>query len=213
MSSGKKPNFNNVGRRKFLKTMAVAAGITTVPGLLAACGDPTATTAPTAAPATSAPTTASATTAVPTTAASSTTAASVTTAAPTTAASSTTAAAGTTAAASATTAAASGGTVPTGYSQVGPVSNFKADADPVGFTVNNKKGYVFNKGGEFYVFSDICTHQGCDVPYVAAQAKFVCPCHNSQYDKTGEVLKGPATKRLPKYEFTVVENTLYAKIS
>lgn len=187
------PATSNVGRRKFLKGMAALAGITAVPGLLAACGDPTVTTAPAAAPTTAAPTTAAATTTKAATAV-----------APTTAASTTTAASATTAAAS--------GAAPAGFNALGLVSSFKADGDPVAFTASNKKGFVYNKAGQFYVFSNVCTHQGCEVPYQAAQSKFVCPCHDSQFDKTGEVLKGPAAKRLPQYDFQVVGDTLYGKV-
>lgn len=38
----------------------------------------------------------------------------------------------------------------------------------------------------------VCTHMGCVVPWVPAKGKFVCPCHASEYDKEGRVLRGPA---------------------
>lgn len=103
-----------MSRRRMLKRLLLICGSSSAAlALLAACGDPTATTAPTAAPTTARPTTAaattaSATTAAPTTAAPTTaaaTTAAATTAAGTTAASGTTAA-GTTAAGGTTAAAA-----------------------------------------------------------------------------------------------------------
>eukprot|EP00355_Strombidium_rassoulzadegani_P006273 CAMPEP_0168627292 /NCGR_PEP_ID=MMETSP0449_2-20121227/11152_1 /TAXON_ID=1082188 /ORGANISM="Strombidium rassoulzadegani, Strain ras09" /LENGTH=206 /DNA_ID=CAMNT_0008669473 /DNA_START=71 /DNA_END=691 /DNA_ORIENTATION=- len=38
----------------------------------------------------------------------------------------------------------------------------------------------------------ICTHLGCVVPWVAAENKFKCPCHGSQYNSQGKVIRGPA---------------------
>lgn len=102
---------------------------------------------------------------------------------------------------------------PAGFDPIGPLSNFKPEADPVAFTVKEKKGFVFSKAGQLYVFSNICTHQGCEVPFDKEQMKFVCPCHGSQYDKTGEVIKGPAPTRLPQFEFKVVGDTLFGKLS
>merc|ERR1712087_107138 len=38
----------------------------------------------------------------------------------------------------------------------------------------------------------VCTHLGCVVPWSAANNKFMCPCHGSQYAPTGAVVRGPA---------------------
>ncbi|KAG5188509.1 cytochrome b6-f complex iron-sulfur subunit, chloroplastic-like protein [Tribonema minus] len=38
----------------------------------------------------------------------------------------------------------------------------------------------------------VCTHMGCVVPWNAAENKFICPCHASQYDANGRVVRGPA---------------------
>jgi cytochrome b6-f complex iron-sulfur subunit len=45
---------------------------------------------------------------------------------------------------------------------------------------------------ENYGINAICTHLGCVVPWNAAENKFMCPCHGSQYDSTGKVVRGPA---------------------
>jgi len=38
----------------------------------------------------------------------------------------------------------------------------------------------------------VCTHLGCVVPWNKSANKFCCPCHGSQYDKNGKVVRGPA---------------------
>jgi len=45
---------------------------------------------------------------------------------------------------------------------------------------------------EDYGLNAVCTHLGCVVPWSAANNKFMCPCHGSQYAPTGAVVRGPA---------------------
>jgi len=45
---------------------------------------------------------------------------------------------------------------------------------------------------EKYGLNAVCTHLGCVVPWNAAENKFMCPCHGSQYDATGFKIRGPA---------------------
>ena len=33
---------------------------------------------------------------------------------------------------------------------------------------------------------------GCVVPWDSGANKFICPCHGSQYDTNGKVVRGPA---------------------
>jgi len=57
--------------------------------------------------------------------------------------------------------------------------------------------------------SMVCTHQTClvnsDSPEkdssdtVVNVGGFTCPCHGSRFSRTGEVLRGPATRPLPWY--------------
>lgn len=43
-----------------------------------------------------------------------------------------------------------------------------------------------------YGINAVCTHLGCVVPWNKAENKFMCPCHGSQYNNQGKVVRGPA---------------------
>ena len=48
-----------------------------------------------------------------------------------------------------------------------------------------------------YALQAECTHLGCLVgPWNPISGKFVCPCHGSEYSKTGAVSRGPAPSAL-----------------
>lgn len=58
--------------------------------------------------------------------------------------------------------------------------------------------YVLANGNDEYVaVSPICTHRGCTVDVQGE--RLVCPCHGSTYSRSGEVLRGPAQRRLTSY--------------
>jgi cytochrome b6-f complex iron-sulfur subunit len=52
----------------------------------------------------------------------------------------------------------------------------------------------------------VCTHLGCVVPWNANENKFMCPCHGSQYDSNGKVVRGPAPLSLALVHATVADN-------
>ena len=52
--------------------------------------------------------------------------------------------------------------------------------------------------GAIDVLSLACTHLGCRV--TATEDGFVCPCHGSAFDRSGQVVRGPA--RLPLHRLT-----------
>lgn len=57
-----------------------------------------------------------------------------------------------------------------------------------------------------YGINAVCTHLGCVVPWNASENKFMCPCHGSQYDNTGKVVRGPAPLSLALVHATVEED-------
>jgi len=46
----------------------------------------------------------------------------------------------------------------------------------------------------FSALSLVCTHLGCTLE--SGADGFTCPCHNSRFDKDGNVIQGPAVKTL-----------------
>jgi len=53
------------------------------------------------------------------------------------------------------------------------------------------------EGGGYAVVSPVCTHRGCTVD--VAGDRLACPCHGSEYDRSGQVVRGPAERSLERY--------------
>lgn len=66
---------------------------------------------------------------------------------------------------------------------------------------------VVENSGEIasYGLNAICTHLGCVVPWNASENKFMCPCHGSQYNSQGKVVRGPAPLSLALAHANVTE--------
>ena len=66
---------------------------------------------------------------------------------------------------------------------------------------------IYNIDGEIVAYSLVCTHLGCTIE--ADGDGFTCPCHGSQFDQNGMVLKNPAQKPLRKLRVELTQgNTL-----
>src|SRR5512143_746355 len=50
---------------------------------------------------------------------------------------------------------------------------------------------VTEDGRNYHALSNICTHLGCRVRWIAEREQFVSPCHNGVFDKHGFVVSGP----------------------
>ena len=57
-----------------------------------------------------------------------------------------------------------------------------------------------------------CTHKGCTINWIAAEKRYECPCHNSDFAADGKVLKGPATEPLATYPVKIVGTQVLVKI-
>ena len=57
--------------------------------------------------------------------------------------------------------------------------------------------------GGFLALSRKCTHLGCTVPWVAKENQFICPCHASAFDISGNVISPPAPRALDIYPISI----------
>ena len=66
---------------------------------------------------------------------------------------------------------------------------------------------------ELSAVNPTCTHAGCVVQWQGPLKKFACPCHGSEFDADGKVLKGPAKKPLKTYQAKIEGNSVLVKES
>ena len=60
------------------------------------------------------------------------------------------------------------------------------------------KIFIHRRGEDDYIsFSSECTHFGCEV--ALKDSRFVCPCHDSEFDLDGKVTKKPAKQDLVSF--------------
>lgn len=57
-----------------------------------------------------------------------------------------------------------------------------------------------------YALLNRCSHLGCPVRFVPLESSFSCPCHGSEYDLGGRVLKGPAVRPLKRLKLIRVSD-------
>ncbi|MFN2159430.1 MAG: ubiquinol-cytochrome c reductase iron-sulfur subunit [Anaerolineales bacterium] len=70
--------------------------------------------------------------------------------------------------------------------------------------------YVLTENGRDYlVMSNVCTHLGCRVRYLADRDQFLCPCHNGVFDKEGNVVSGPPPKPLNRFMVKIEDGQIY----
>lgn len=79
------------------------------------------------------------------------------------------------------------------------------DGDVAAFQVGDLQIAVAKVDGDFFAFSDICTHRQCNLSGSDLDGTTIeCECHGSVFDvATGEVLEGPATEPVDTYEVRV----------
>jgi Rieske Fe-S protein len=87
-----------------------------------------------------------------------------------------------------------------------PFTQFPALREPGGVVQgvpsgHGKRLFVFAlEGGAYAAVDALCTHQQCEVGYEASlyggEGGLLCPCHGSEFRKTGEVTQEPARRNL-----------------
>lgn len=67
--------------------------------------------------------------------------------------------------------------------------------------------------GSLLALSRTCTHLGCSVPWDEEKQQFICPCHGSTFNLTGEVLTAPAPRPLDTYQVRIENGIIKVDIS
>lgn len=68
---------------------------------------------------------------------------------------------------------------------------------------------VLREGDRFTALSLVCTHLGCTV--TVTPEGMICPCHGSRFDRTGQVLTGPAERPLARLSIEQHGTTLVVR--
>lgn len=79
------------------------------------------------------------------------------------------------------------------------VQGLKGDAYYIITTEDGIKDFALNA---------VCTHLGCVVPWNRAANRFICPCHGSQYNDEGKVVRGPAPLSLALAHASIVDGDI-----
>jgi menaquinol-cytochrome c reductase iron-sulfur subunit len=97
--------------------------------------------------------------------------------------------------------------------ELGTPTLFKTKIErKTGWIVNEEELSVYvltDNGRDFVAMSNICTHLGCRVRWIAEQEEFFCPCHNGVYSKDGKVVSGPPPRPLDQYQVKVEDDQVY----
>ena len=83
----------------------------------------------------------------------------------------------------------------------GPINKFSPNS--VSAFVRGRFYLARLEDGGFLALSRKCTHLGCTLPWVEKEKKFVCPCHASAFDISGNVINAPAPRALDIYAVNI----------
>jgi menaquinol-cytochrome c reductase iron-sulfur subunit len=97
--------------------------------------------------------------------------------------------------------------------ELGTPTLFKAKIErQTGWITNEEELTIYiltDDGRDYFAMSNVCTHLGCRVRWIADQEQFFCPCHNASFDKNGDVSSGPPPKPLDRYEVKIENDQLF----
>ena len=57
---------------------------------------------------------------------------------------------------------------------------------------------LLRRGEEVRALSLWCTHMGCEVAWRESRERYVCPCHEGEYDASGHAVAGPPPRDLTR---------------
>ncbi|MEX0608167.1 MAG: Rieske (2Fe-2S) protein [Balneolaceae bacterium] len=55
-------------------------------------------------------------------------------------------------------------------------------------------------GNVIRAFTSVCTHSGCNTSWAFSNSQFVCQCHGSKFNTSGQVTQGPANSDLEEFQ-------------
>jgi menaquinol-cytochrome c reductase iron-sulfur subunit len=97
--------------------------------------------------------------------------------------------------------------------ELGTPTLFKTKIErKTGWIINEEELSVYiltENGRDFVAMSNICTHLGCRVRWIAEKGEFFCPCHNGVFTKEGKVVSGPPPRPLDHYQVKVEDDQVY----
>lgn len=97
--------------------------------------------------------------------------------------------------------------------ELGTPALFKVKVErKTGWIVSEEEIAAFvltENGRDFVAMSNICTHLGCRVRWIAERQQFLSPCHNGVFDKYGNVVSGPPPRPLDRYPVKVEDEQIY----
>ena len=65
--------------------------------------------------------------------------------------------------------------------------------------------WLVREGDQVRALSTVCPHAGCAVDWDERGGAFVCPCHDSRFDKGGERQSGPSPRPLDALDVDVTD--------
>jgi cytochrome b6-f complex iron-sulfur subunit len=88
-------------------------------------------------------------------------------------------------------------TAPKQLLEAGPADSFEPNS--VSAFMGGRFYLARQQDGGFIAVSLRCTHLGCSVSWEESKKRFICPCHSSSFDISGDVMNPPAARALDYY--------------
>lgn len=116
-------------------------------------------------------------------------------------------------------------TGPSAPIDLGPLDRLKIGADPVSVPVVAKEirdgwnavqqvvlGSAYltrTSAGDCTALSSVCPHLACTIGWDPGKRHYVCPCHESLFDPSGERVTGPSERGLDPLPVTIKDGRIY----